>query len=296
MFMGGWSRGETLTAVRVELQDDRITNDPHRALDIDLDTPLDASQLVLPTPTHRVTKSLTGEPCLATPNRPEIVGGAGNGLGKGAWRFFPAYSGRAGSGVFTRHGGAHAAEEAAVMERQRARESRKESKRKTKEGADEKGKKKKSKKKKSKPEGEEGAEGNLETATQVLAVEGADAAVGAASATEAAPGAGAEGVSAVAASGGESSSTQALPLAPSHTHVGGGCAADAGATSAGKKKKTKVCLPSVVCAAPAVSQNLRWVVTVARIVWFATSPAEGCHSNQEEEEGGQGSPCGEHGG
>jgi hypothetical protein len=36
-------------------------NDPHRALDIDLDGPMDAMDLVLPTATHHIASGLTGE-------------------------------------------------------------------------------------------------------------------------------------------------------------------------------------------------------------------------------------------
>ncbi|EDQ84380.1 uncharacterized protein MONBRDRAFT_30296 [Monosiga brevicollis MX1] len=41
--------------------DNNDVDDPHRALDIDLDAPMDASEMVLPTPSHHVSKGLSAE-------------------------------------------------------------------------------------------------------------------------------------------------------------------------------------------------------------------------------------------
>lgn len=46
--------------------DDALSvDDPHRALDIDLDAPMDASQLVLPTRSHHVAKDVSAHDAAA---------------------------------------------------------------------------------------------------------------------------------------------------------------------------------------------------------------------------------------
>ena len=49
----------TVSSYRYGQDDTRTVNDPHRALDIDLDGPVDAMDMLLPTASHHVASGLT---------------------------------------------------------------------------------------------------------------------------------------------------------------------------------------------------------------------------------------------